>query len=60
MYNISAIFSIRLCNLLSLQASVLIFRRCYTDNPLKATGKMCNITISHLLCHLIDFISAVI
>ena len=60
MYSFSDILSFLLCIFVVLHASILVFGGSNTNNPLKAAGKMCNITISHLLCHLIDFISAVI
>ena len=60
MYSFSDILSFLLCIFVVLHASILVFRGSNTNNPLKAAGKMCNITIAHLLRNFIHLIPAVI
>lgn len=60
MYSFSAILLFLLCIFLALHASILVFGRSNTNNPLKAAGKMCNITIAYLLCNFVHLIPAVI
>ena len=60
MYNFSVISSFLLYIFVVLHASILVFGGSDTNNPLKAAGKMCNITIAYLFCDFIHLIPAVI
>ena len=60
MYSFSVISSFLLCIFVVLHASILVFGGSDTNNPLKAAGKMCNITIAYLFCDFIHLIPAVI